>query len=1300
MIKLPCKKFFVINDMKKIIHCFLSTFILFWISVPAFAQPVANFIGSPISGCAPLTVTFTDQSQGTPTSWNWNFGNTNTSTLQNPSASYTTPGTYTVTLTAINASGSHTKTRTAYITVFANPIASFTINPDTVCVSNPVLFISTSTNGSGVINHWRWTFGDGVVVDSSLNAVSHPYTFVQQFPVSLIVTDNHGCTSTANSSVVVTNGPVANFTATPLSSCTAPLTVNFTNTSTGGVQSYSWQFGDGGTSTGTSPSHTYSGNGIYTVTLHAISPGCTSTLVKTAYIVVQNTNANFSGDTAICIGSTAHFNDNTLPADTSRTWNFGDLTSLSSVQNPSHQYASSGTYTVTLIASANGCTDTVVKTILVHDLPVVSFSLDDSIGCNIPFSVNFTDHTAGGTSSWLWAFGDGVTSALQNPSHTYTSSGYFDVSLTVTNSFGCTSYLADSNKIYINPPVANFITSVDSGCAPFTTTFTSTSISNQPIISYFWNFGDDTLTTSTGTINHTYPATGIYDVSLVITTQGGCIDTIIHQRQIRVGTPPTANFSWTPDSICYGQTVSFTDLSSSSTAWHWYFGDGGASFQHNPTYQYQDTGLFSVMLIAYNNGCPDTVVHPDIIRVLPPYPLFSYLQNCANPYSVTFTDQSKGADSLVWDFGDGIVDTTNVRNPVHVYTTRGVKIITQIAYNYATGCSYAFTVGLIITEPIARFNQIPVTGCYPLTVSFSDTSQDANSHTWNFGDPVSGFNNVSSQLNPQHTYNLPGFYSVTLSINDVHGCPDVLTKTNIIHVWGPLPGFSVNDTTGCAPLNVIFTDTSLANGSPINQYHWNFGDGNSTTVSIPSTSHLYPNPGNYTVTLTVTDTNGCVKTISRPGIQPTFPHPSFTAPNFACPNQSVLFNASATSTAPGSTYTWSFGDGGTSSSTASSVLHSYIIDSNYVVTLTVTDFNGCDSAVSHTVHVSRPVANFSTSAIDTCDHTSVSFTDLSTGNVNSWVWNIGTGIPLIVQNPQGTYTTPGYYNVTLTVTSSAGCSDSITKDSIVVVPGPLGNFSFIPDSGCSPLTVFFSGTSNNALFYTWDFGDGTVVSHVQQDTITHIYTHDQIATPNMLLGFTLSSGYECQRAGDNLTGPVRVITHMIVNIDSISVSLSEGDEISLHSTVNDSINGPPYMYAWSPPQLTTCATCANTSITASQGQGSSYYYLEVTDIQGCRARDSVYVIFIPCEADIVIPTVFTPNADGLNDSYYIEHFCPGDFHFTIYNRWGRIVYESSDPHFHWDGKTTGGTEASEGTYYYVCNTAHNKLHGFLELIRK
>ena len=257
---------------------------------PPPSPPTANFTGSPTSGTAPLSVSFTDSSTGGPTSWSWSFGDGGTSTQQHPNHTYQSSGTYTVTLTASNAGGPDTLTRTNYITVNPSgpppPTANFTGTPTSGTAPLAVAFTDSST---GSPTSWSWTFGDGGT--STLQNPSHTYQSAGTYTVALTATNAGGSDTLTRTNYVTVNPsgpppPTANFTGSPTSG-TAPLTVGFTDSSTGSPTSWSWTFGDGGTSTLQNPSHTYQSAGTYTVTLTASNAGGSDTLTRTNYITVS-----------------------------------------------------------------------------------------------------------------------------------------------------------------------------------------------------------------------------------------------------------------------------------------------------------------------------------------------------------------------------------------------------------------------------------------------------------------------------------------------------------------------------------------------------------------------------------------------------------------------------------------------------------------------------------------------------------------------------------------------------------------------------------------------------------------------------------------------------------------------------------------------------------------------------------------------------------------------------------------------------------------------------------------------------
>ena len=1108
------------------------------------AQVVAGFTATPTAGCGPLNVAFTNTSTGGAASYSWDFGNGNTSTATNPSAIFSTPGVFTVTLTAPSG-GSSTFSTT--ITVYSNPIASFTTSVMPSCPGELVTFTDNSTVGSGALSSWSWDFGDGNGQTSVTGIVTHAYASAGAFPVTMIVTDANGCTNSVIKPVAISAPPIAGFTASPISSCSPPLTVNFTNTSaTTGTVTYDWNLGNGTTSALTNPSDTYNANGGYTVTLIVFQGACSDTLVKPNYIGIQNIVADFSvGNSSVCAGQSASFTDLSFPLSANQSWDFGDG-STSTATNPTHIYALPGTYNVRLIEGTAGCIDTVIKNnyITVNSSATVAFSANQTQSCSAPFAVTFSNTSTGG-AFYSWDFGDGtppfVTNSLANFTYTYPAAGSDSVTLTVTSGNGCVSVLTKPDYIVIADLVSDFTASPLEGCQPLLVNFTSTSTSNfDPIVSYSWNYGNGTDTTASPNTSNTYSSVGFFTVTLVVETSSGCRDTLTKINYVKAGNKPVANFSVVDSTVCYGTDAEFTDLSIGADSAYWMFDiaqgtfstPSGAVLPFSPvTNLFPDTGTFFVTQIAYSYGCADTLKIVDIVTVLPPKPIFTFLLSCIDLYTVSFTDASEGADSIVWDFGDGSPIVSDVANPSHTFGSRGLKTVSLTAYNFLTGCASFITKTFTITEPIAQFTAIPTIGCYPLAVTFNSTSQDENSVLWTFGEGGPGLALNSPTFPFVYVYSIPNLDTAKLVITDINGCKD--STTTLITVYGPTPDFNGVPTAGCVPLPVTLTDASVSD-SAIVQWIWDFGDGSPPqTVTTNSINHTYTTPGFYSVTMTVTDVNGCVKSLTKSNyIKPTFPNPAFVVDTLACRGEIVVFDASGTLAEGPATFDWNFGDGNTGTGVWPS--HIYTSDNLYTVSLTVTDVNGCDSTIQHQIRIQHPTATFSDSVLLIgCGVTNMQFTDLSTGlYLSGWQWSFGDGASSAQQNPMHAYTVPGTYTVSLITTNNGGCTDTIATS--VIVPGPSGTFSFTPSTGCPPLTVTFTAVSSTAISYTWDFGDGTVVT-TANPVIQYTYNTDIVATPALLVGSTLPDGSFCQVPAP-FAGVITVVTVIPTVVTSANVT--------------------------------------------------------------------------------------------------------------------------------------------------------------------
>src|SRR4029453_13148770 len=315
------------------------------------------------------------------------------------------------------------------------------------------------------------------------------------------------------------SAPMAQFTGNPTSG-NSPLTVNFSNTSTGSITGYAWDFGDGGTSTVVSPSHSYAAAGMYTVSLTVTGPAGSDTQTRSNYVTVTDPGplANFSGTpTNAKVPLTVAFTNSSTGTITNYAWTFGDG-GTSTAAAPTHAYSSSGMYTVSLTVTGPGGSNTKTQTKYIKVTPAAKFKGTPTAG-PAPLAVDFADESIGTVTDYLWNFGDGTTSTASNPSKIYSTPGVYTVTLTVTGVAGSDS-LTSTNYVTVSAPapVAQFFGNPTSGVSPLTVNFSNTSAGT--ITGYTWTFGDGGTSTLANP-SHVYAASGVYTVSLTVTGPGG-----------------------------------------------------------------------------------------------------------------------------------------------------------------------------------------------------------------------------------------------------------------------------------------------------------------------------------------------------------------------------------------------------------------------------------------------------------------------------------------------------------------------------------------------------------------------------------------------------------------------------------------------------------------------------------------------------------------------------------------------------------------------------------------------------------
>ena len=705
--------------------------------------PVANFTASPALGDSPLTVSFTDLSENYPTSWNWDFGDgTANSTEQNPVHTYTSVGTYNVTLNVTNRAGSAEKSEIDYIIAknAVTPIANFSAEPTTGNAPLAVQFTDKSSNNP---TSWLWDFGDGS--NSTDKNPVHTFEAIGNYTVNLTAVNCAGNTTESKEDYIIVTGiaPVANFSAEPVSG-DVPLTVQFTDNSTGYPTLWLWDFGDGDDTNATEqdPVHTYIASGTYNVTLKSTNEYGNDTDSKIGYITVESLIpgegapvASFTTDSdSGPLPFTVQFTNTTTGNVSSLSWDFGD-DETSDEQNPAHTYLDQGTYTVTLSATGPGGTTKATSTMTVA-APLTT----DSGGS--PLLTVSEGNVSGGLwhSSWP-GFSKSATKTFTLPDYTKIKWArlYVDVycrTMSGDNSFSMTINIdSDGDGIYE-------MKKQDAGSIVYDDTPAWLNDHVVRVTSDYLMWYDLTDNITGNKVNITATGGGddgrIKHITLVVAYDDGDNDDIYYC--VNQG----------HDIANYGIYTGSTEFYTSSVF---------------------DTGTVNLTSIYCASG--DGVY--------------------------TFNGKSLASGGSQGEyFGWRDWNATDYFNPGQNST------LTYTNYGGSEGY-YKIQLALLSVSdvvfsgedaPIANFSANVTSGEAPLTVQFTDLSINATSLSWAFGDDA-----TSSESNPSHTYTEAGTYDVTLTTKNADGI-NVKKKTDYITVTSS--DLSIGGTINTQPSSAVF----------------------------------------------------------------------------------------------------------------------------------------------------------------------------------------------------------------------------------------------------------------------------------------------------------------------------------------------------------------------------------------------------------------------------------------------------------------------------------------------------------------
>ncbi|MDD5189322.1 MAG: PKD domain-containing protein, partial [Methanoregula sp.] len=610
--------------------------------------PVASFIANKTDGIAPLTIQFTDRSTNSPTAWMWNATNVtgnNTpftfSTSQNASQVFG-KGNFSIILKATNSGGSGLSNQVTFINVSEPvPVANFSSDKTSGTAPLTIQFMDKSTNNP---TSWIWNAtnvtGNNTAFTFS-NSQNPSQVFGKgNFSIILIAFNSGGSgISTRISFINVSEPiPIASF-STDKTSGTAPVTINFSDSSTNNPTSWVWNATN---VTGNNTAFTFSnsqnpscvfGKGNFSISLKATNSGGYGISTQVTFINVSEPipvvrfNANkFTGSAPLLV----KFTDNSTNNPSGWIWNATNVTgnnipfTFSLSQNPLVIF-NKGNFSISLMANNSGGSNLSTQITFINvsePVPLPNFTAIPTSGTE-PLTVTFTDTSTNSPTQWLWNFGDCslVNATVQHPVHTYANAGIYNVSLNASNDGGSnTTTRYNFITVRIPAPVANFTATPTSGAVPLTVRFNDTS-TNTPT-QWTWNFGDGSSAVTQHPV-HTYTTPGSYTVSLNATNTGGS-NTKVITNHINVTPPPIIpipNFTATPTSGTAPVTVTFTDNSTNApTRWNWSFGDSQwfnttDPLQRNPVHTYTDAGVFTVSLAAGNPNGTNILTRPGYITV-------------------------------------------------------------------------------------------------------------------------------------------------------------------------------------------------------------------------------------------------------------------------------------------------------------------------------------------------------------------------------------------------------------------------------------------------------------------------------------------------------------------------------------------------------------------------------------------------------------------------------------------------------------------------------------------------------------
>ncbi|MBR8537541.1 PKD domain-containing protein [Carboxylicivirga sediminis] len=1158
----------------------------------------------------------------------------------------------------------------ARIVIVDNPDATIT-QPAPLCENDAPIFLTAATGG-GV-----WT-GNGIV-DASTGEFDPSMAGEGIHLIEYTVFSAAGCVGTDDVLVEVKPTPSAAITpSSPASACPG-IIIELDGNPSGGTTPYThiWTGDIAYLSNTAIPNPVFQANteGIFNLNYRVTSPnGCfdeDAIQIITDTISIKFTNNDFVACTGIS------FNIDPMPTGGSEVfvehlWTGTNtaLLSATNIQNPDFTGLTPGTYTYTYtVTDSYGCSDFTTVTIVVHQQPV-SNAGDNTIVCGMATQLAAVPSIGVGTWTLISGTGSVTFSDVNSPTSDINVDTYGEYTF---------QWSEDNNSCISSDQVTFTFAKVPTPIAMENAD--TCGLVYQIKVTPDVGLGQWTLLTGPGTVTFEDASADITGVT--VTTPGnysfrwtennnGCIGST--DTQVDFFPIPVAQIQPFDNEQCSPADVQFENISTNANSYDWDFGDGATSEDENPLHAFTNFTFdiidYEISLIAKNDfGCADTSIYD--ISVLP-----NARANFANsdnpgcsPLEITFTNQSEGASSYEWHFGDGSPSETG-ENPNHTFFNNEQYVqayhVELIANNNYSCSDTADTYITVYPKYDYTISASPTEGCHPLRVDLL-TEPGAMWYKWDFGDGniTDGANAMMNVF--ENTESTPKTIEVQVYTSSAFGCLDT-SKTSITVNPSPVSSFTPDVTEGCSPLLVEFENNSVN----VQSSRWLFGDGDTENGGgNASASHTYTNTTtsiNYWLPkLIVENSYGC-KDSSEVSLS-VFPQvkAAITDGGAGC---TPYFESIQNNTEGANSYFWDFGDGNTSDSFNGH--HTYINNTTsnqtYEVSMIATSMFACsDTAYTQVTAYRRPIPEYTVTPQELqMPESTVNINNLTTGSNLEYLWRFGDGNTSSAQQPGNyTYNASGEYEIWLRADAEY-CSDSLMQRVLIHPNLPILDYG--PDSeGCPPLEVQFYNNSIDAHTYFWDFGDGNVSS---EKAPKHTYY-----TPGQYNVTLLIEGPGGIVESNDVV--IHVYDKPFANFEVRPTVVKIPETVSFINKSEGAIN-----YLW---DFGDGNTSTEHSIQyAYQDPGSYDVTLIAINDKGCKDSLTIRNAVTAKEAGrIDFPNSFTPNPNGSNGGVYVpgspeNHvFYPFvtegvvEYEFRVYSRWGEILFESTDINIGWDGYFRG-----------------------------